>query len=180
MFSINDPPCSPINDNLLISTQYLFGMWNLFSYYIESCMERIGHIRVGHMGSIWHYPRVGRAVPIGRYAQIIIFWFLRLLPLMMSLICSPSLEDLHFALRLRASLNDPPFSNKLKTSLKDPLFVVLTKFIFLLSLLKDPLLSIFSLSPKDPGGLVRTSPSLTYVSGPLPSVLLPWIQSKVS
>ena len=39
---------------------------------------------------------------------------------------------------------------------------------FLLSSLKDPLFSLFSLSPKDPyfGGRVRTYPSLSYVSAP--------------
>ena len=59
----------------------------------------------------------------------------------------------------------PFFFFKLKSSLKDPFFfIVLTKWppILLLLSLKDPLFSLFSLSPKDPyfGGRVRTYPSL--------------------
>ena len=62
-----------------------------------------------------------------------------------------------------------PFFLQTEVFTKDPLlFIDLTKWppIFLLSSLKDPLFSLFSLSPKDPyfGGRVRTSPSLPYVS----------------
>ena len=83
-------------------------------------------------------------------------------------LCSCQIE---FCTKVRASRNDPLFFFKLKSSLKDPFFfIVLTKWppIFLLSSLKDPLSSLFSLSPKDPyfGGRVCTSPSLPYVSAP--------------
>ena len=81
---------------------------------------------------------------------------------------------IEFCTKIESLTKWPPFFFfKLKSSLKDPFFfIVLTKWppIFLLSSLKDPLFSLFSLSPKDPyfGGRVRTYPSLPYVSAPPP------------
>ena len=66
-----------------------------------------------------------------------------------------------------------PFFLQTEVFTKRPiLLIVITKWppIFILSSLKDPLFSLFSLSPKDPyfEGRVRTSPSLPYVSAPPP------------
>ena len=64
-----------------------------------------------------------------------------------------------------------PFFLQTEVFTKRPLFYSPHQMtpIFLLSSLKDPLYSLFSLSPKDPyfGGHVRTHPSLPYVSAPL-------------
>ena len=82
-----------------------------------------------------------------------------------------------FALRLRASQNDPIFFFKLKSSLKDPLFFYSphqTTPYFSFVLTERPHFSLFSLSPKDQyfWGRVRTSPSLPYMSAPLPTFSL--------
>ena len=77
-----------------------------------------------------------------------------------------------FALRLSASRDDPLFYLQTEVFTKRPTSFYsphqMTPYIFLLSSLKEPLFSLFSLSPKDPyfGSRVRTYPSLPYVSAP--------------
>ena len=82
-------------------------------------------------------------------------------------LCSCLIE---FCTKIESLTKWPPFFLQTEIFTKRPLLFYSPQQMtpFLLSSLKDPLFSLFSLSPKDPyfGGRVRTYPSLPYVSAP--------------
>ena len=104
-------------------------------------------------------------------------------------ICTQSLKEGFFALRLTASRNDPSFFLYTEVFTKRPPSFYsphqMTPYCSFVLTERPPFFSLFSLSPKDPyfRGRVRTSPSLPYVSAPLPGQIrclfrisgLPWM-----